>query len=82
MRLAGATEAMLVNAIEDLLIPATAERSKYSLWSNVKCPHCHIEFPYRFRGNLALRLSDFSVVLVDGCQLDTDEGVFAVRVSR
>lgn len=53
---------------------------KYSVWSNVKCPKCKNEFPYRFKGNLKLRLEDDAVILMDGSVLDTDDGIFEIEV--
>jgi endogenous inhibitor of DNA gyrase (YacG/DUF329 family) len=52
--------------------------SKYSVSSNVKCPHCLKEFSYRYKNNLKLRLEDPVVVLIDQCRLDTDHGMFDV----
>jgi hypothetical protein len=54
---------------------------KYSVWSNVKCPKCKNEFPYRFKGNLKLRLEDEAVILIDGSVLDADNGIFEIEVS-
>lgn len=64
----------------DTLLSSVPDGAKYSVWNNVKCPHCNFEFPYRFRENLRFRLEDPTVVLVDGCSLDTEEGVFVVEV--
>lgn len=76
----GAPESSVLAAIDALLEGLPGASSKYAVWSNVKCPQCQNEFPYRFKGNLTLRLEDSAVILIDGCQLDTDEGVFAVEV--
>lgn len=51
---------------------------KYSVSSNVKCPHCLKEFPYRYKNNLKLRLEDSVVVLIGPCRLDTDHGMVDV----
>ncbi|WP_150671640.1 hypothetical protein [Pandoraea anhela] len=77
----GASEELVLNAIDVFLseIPGAAQR--YSLWSNAKCPCCKKEFPYRFKGDLKLRLEDFEIVLIDGCEIDTDDGVFLVEVN-
>ena len=77
----GASEPSVLAAINALLKGLSDTPPKYAVWSNVKCPRCRKEFPYRFNGNLKLRLEDSAVILVDGCQLDTDEGVFAVEVA-
>ncbi|MDQ0625876.1 hypothetical protein QFZ39_005151 [Paraburkholderia graminis] len=76
----GTPDSSILAAIDALLKGLPGASSKYTVWSNVKCPHCRSEFPYRFKGNLKLRLEDSAVILIDGCQLDTDEGVFAVGV--
>lgn len=76
----GASDSTVLACIDELLVKLPGGSSKYSVWNNVKCPHCLCEFPYRFKGNLKLRLEDSAVILIDGCQLDTDEGVFVVRV--
>lgn len=78
---AGAPDSSVLCAIDVLLAGIPDAQSKYAVWNNVKCPHCRSEFPYRFKGNLKLRLEDSTVILIDGCQLDTDDGVFAVRVN-
>jgi hypothetical protein len=76
----GAPDPAVLAAIDALLTGIPGAPSKYAVWSNVKCPHCRNEFPYRFKGNLKLRLEDSAVILIDGCQLDTDTGVFTVGV--
>lgn len=76
----GVPDPSVLAAIDTLLQGLPGAASKYSVWSNVKCPRCRNEFPYRFKGNLKLRLEDPAVILIDGCQLDTDEGVFSVEV--
>lgn len=76
----GASDPSVLAAIDALLKGVSGAPQKYAVWSNVKCPHCRNEFPYRFKGNLKLRLEDSAVILIDGCLLDTDEGVFAVCV--
>jgi len=76
----GTTDSLVLAAIDALLKGLPGALSKYSVWSNVKCPCCRSEFPYRFKENLKLRLEDSAVILIDGCQLDTDEGVFAVEI--
>lgn len=76
----GASDSSVLAAIDALLNGLSDASLKYSVWSNVKCPHCRSEFPYRFKGNLKLRVEDSAVILIDGCQLDTDEGVFVVAV--
>ena len=77
----GVPEPLILADIDSLLKGLPGAASKYSVWSNVKCPRCRNEFPYRFNGNLKLRLEDPTVILIDGCQLDTDEGVFLVEVN-
>jgi hypothetical protein len=76
----GAPESSVLAAIDSLLKGLPDAASKYAVWNNVKCQRCKNEFPYRFNGNLKLRLEDSAVILIDGCQLDTDEGVFVVEV--
>lgn len=76
----GAPDSSVLAAVDALLKGLPGAFSKYSVWSNVKCPHCQSEFPYRFNGNLRLRLQDSDVILIDGCQLDSDGGVFIVEV--
>jgi hypothetical protein len=77
----GSPESSVLAAIDALLKGLPGASSKYDVWNNIKCPRCQNEFPYRFKGNLKLRLEDSAVILIDGCQLDTDEGVFAVEVN-
>lgn len=76
----GAAESSVLAAIDSLLKGLPNATSEYAVWNNVKCPRCQNEFPYRFKGNLKLRLEDSAVILIDGCQLDTDEGVFVIEV--
>ena len=77
----GATDSDVVDAINHLLkVMPSAVVAKYSIWNNVKCPKCGMEFPYRFRGNLKMRLDDQEVVLIDGCTIDSDDGVFVINV--
>lgn len=78
----GAPDPKILDAIDLLLKRIPGAASKYAVWSNVKCPHCRSEFPYRFGGNLKLRLEDSAVILIEGCRLDTDAGVFTVDVDR
>lgn len=63
--------------MEGLSLPLSA---KYSVWNNVKCPKCKVEFPYRFKGNLKVRLEDQEVILIDGCSVNSDSGFFIVNV--
>lgn|SRR5450830_235459 len=63
----------------DVISPSLSE--KYAVWNNVKCPKCRVEFPYRWKGNLKLRLEDRQVVLIDGCTLDSDNGICIVDIS-
>jgi hypothetical protein len=77
----GAPDQTVLSEIDMLLAtlpPSSA--AKYSVWSNVKCPKCRNEFPYRFKGNLTLRLEDPAVILIEGCVLDSDGSVFVVEV--
>jgi hypothetical protein len=53
---------------------------RYSIWANVKCPNCNTEFPYRFVGNLKARLQDLAIILIDGCEIDTDAESFTVKL--
>lgn len=78
----GATDYEVINELDRLLedVPSSAV-SKYSVWNNVKCPNCDTEFPYRFKGNVKMRLSDQEIVLVDGCTIDSDEGIFVIDVA-
>lgn len=76
----GTPDASVLADIAILLAGVPGGANKYSVWSNIKCPKCNREFPYRFKGNLKMRLEDVGVVLVDGCELDSDEGVFAIEV--
>jgi hypothetical protein len=76
-----APDSSVLAAIGLLLNALPGASTKYAVWSNVKCPHCRSEFPYRFKGNLKLRLEDPSVILIDGCEIDTDAGVFVVDVN-
>jgi hypothetical protein len=75
-------DSFLLDKINTLLKGLPNTSSKYSVWSNIKCPHCRNEFPYRFKGNLRLRLEDPVIILINGCQLDTDKGVFIVKVDN
>jgi hypothetical protein len=79
----GVSDAVVLAEIDILLasLPPSSAK-KYSVWSNVKCPRCKNEFPYRFKGNLKLRLEDSGIILIDGCVLDSDSGVFLVEVSK
>ncbi|AJC21057.1 hypothetical protein RO07_12375 [Pandoraea pulmonicola] len=80
LRKCGKDETEILAAIDNFLREIPGGISKYSLWSNVKCPHCGSEFSYRFRGDLGLRLDDMSVILIDGCRLDIDGEIFAINV--
>lgn len=77
-----APDSSVLAAIGLLLNALPGASTKYAVWSNVKCPHCRSEFPYRFKGNLKLRLEDPSVIFIDGCEIDTDAGVFVVDVNQ
>lgn len=76
----GMPESSVLGAINALLMTLPGASSKYAVWNYVKCPSCRREFPYWFKGNLKLRLEDPAVILVDGCQLDSDGEVFVVEV--
>jgi hypothetical protein len=75
-------ESELKGLIEKLLATVPDGLSKYSASSNVKCPHCFNEFPYRYKNNLMLRMEDPVVVLMDGCRVDTDYGIFDVELGE
>lgn len=76
-----APDPIVLGEIDSLLASLPPSSSnKYSVWNNVKCPICKNEFPYRFKDNLKLRLEDTGIILIDGCKLDTDNGVFLVEV--
>lgn len=77
----GALDPVVQSEIDLLLATLPpAMTQKYSVWSNVKCPRCKSEFPYRFKGSLKLRLEDSTVILIEGCMLDLDENIFVVEV--
>lgn len=57
------------------------ENKKYAVWNNVKCPKCKTEFPYRFKGNLKIRLTEPEIILFDGCVVDSDQGLYVVDVT-
>ena len=44
----------------------------FSIWNNVRCLSCGYEFPYRFKGNVKMRLGDSKAILVQGIQLIRD----------
>ena len=56
------------------------QRLEFHLWNNVKCPKCNSEFPYSFKKNIRMRLSDELVVLIDESVLDADDGVSIIHV--
>lgn len=47
--------------------PVPPSGGKFSLWANIKCPHCEREFPYNSGIlDLRVRLHDPYIVLIDG----------------
>lgn len=76
----GIPDSSIHAAVDALLKTAPGPYGKYSVWNNVKCPYCRKEFPYRFKENLKLRLRDNEVILINGCKIDNDEGLFEVEV--
>lgn len=54
--------------------PEAPSGGRFKLWSNVKCPHCNKEMPYN-NGNqdLAVRLNDPKVILIDGAVVLGDD---------
>ncbi len=68
---------------EEILIdaPETPSGGTFSLWSNVKCPHCKREMPYN-NGvrDLNVRIYDPKVVLIDGAIIWGDEPAKSWRV--
>ena len=54
--------------------------SQYEIFSNVRCTHCHYEFPYDFLTNIQLRLRDTHIVLIDGIKLVEDNQISVVQV--
>jgi hypothetical protein len=77
----GLSDESVLSEIDTLLDGAgSLMKEKYSVASNVKCPVCKTEFPYRFKGNLKMRLDDQEVVLIDRCVIDSDSGIFVVEV--
>jgi len=78
----GADDAEIIDEVKHLLDAISPSlKEKYHVWNNVKCPKCSFEFPYRFKGNLKLRLEDMQVLLIDGCVLDSDAGICIVDVT-
>lgn len=75
----GTPDALVLAAI-DALLSRIPNGNGYSVWNNVKCSYCYTEFPYRFSESLRLRIEDPTVVLIDGCRLDTDDGIFVVEI--
>jgi DNA-directed RNA polymerase subunit RPC12/RpoP len=76
----GASDASIEEAVGILLRSIPDQSKGYALWNNVKCPRCKYEFPYAFHRNLSLRLTDFKVILIDGCEVDFDKGKYIVEV--
>lgn len=77
----GVTDSDMVDELDALMEGLSLPSSeKYFVWNNVKCPECKVEFPYRFKGNLKVRLEDQEVILIDGCLVNSDSGIFVVTV--
>jgi hypothetical protein len=75
----GASDASLEEAVNVLLRSVPDQTKGYALWNGVKCPKCKYEFPFRFHRNLNLRLTQFEVILIDGCEVDSDEGKYIMK---
>lgn len=63
--------------------PPAPSGGTFSLWANVKCPHCKQEIPYN-KGikDIALRLYEPRIVLIDDSVLlgDNDENTWRIKV--
>ena len=76
-----ASDLEIESLCEKFLASSVCDVNKnYAIWNNVKCPKCKVEFPYRFKGNLKLRLTDPAIILIDGCTVDSDQGTYVVDV--
>lgn len=65
------------------LAPVCQKGGRFSVWSNIKCPHCMKELPYN-NGvrSPAVRINEKEIILVDGSSVigDTNEETWQVRV--
>jgi endogenous inhibitor of DNA gyrase (YacG/DUF329 family) len=63
--------------------PDCPHGKKFTLWANVRCPHCGKEFPYN-QGvkNIAVRINEPEIILIDGAVVlgDTPEDSWKVKV--
>ncbi len=76
-----ASDLEIESLCEKFLASSVCDVNKnFAIWNNVKCPKCKVEFPYRFKGNLKLRLTDPAIILIDGCTVDSDQGTYVVDV--
>ncbi len=61
--------------------PKPPHGGEFTLWANVRCPHCNTEFPYN-RGikNDRVRIHEPAVIVVDGVTVVEDNGCYQVSV--
>ncbi len=61
--------------------PEPPHGGKFTLWANLRCPHCNAEFLYN-RGikDDRVRIHDPAVVVVDGVTVVEDSGSYRVSV--
>jgi len=66
-----------------LSAPSAPSGGRFTLWANVKCPHCGHELPYN-KGvrDIGVRLHDTNIILLDEAIVvgDTDRSSWQVRV--
>jgi hypothetical protein len=61
--------------------PVPPRGGEFTLWANVKCPHCGVEFPYnKGQKDLARRLCEPKIIVPDGAILLSDGGCTRLRV--
>lgn len=68
---------------EDILsqAPAPPHGGEFTLWANVRCPHCDTEFPYN-RGvkNDSVRIHEPAIIVIDGTTVVEDDRCYRVSV--
>lgn len=64
--------------------PLPPNGGQFTLWANVKCPHCGIELPYNDGiQDLQVRIYDAHIILIDGSAVvgDKMESTWKVKVN-
>ncbi|MBL0349609.1 MAG: hypothetical protein IPP68_04450 [Elusimicrobia bacterium] len=63
--------------------PNCGKGGRFTVWSNVRCPHCKKELPYNSGiKNSAVRINEMEIILVDGATVigDSSEDTWRVKV--